>query len=216
MELKGEVNKLAVSVSRKKSDGDYGSYEVAAMAEVNLAPDADFEAAFKEMDTELTRLVKLSMKAKGDAMSGAAQVPEAPPPDAQHDIPIAPPPEIPTGADVAPAPPPTLPHPDYDALQEEENVILKDPKIAHIQTDNQDAVRVFGERWQQWGVTCWEEVVNAAVESAPSLSNWKQWPICRSGKGGMSNDHRYSLPDKLSEAVVAMKDGKPWKVIELR
>lgn len=74
MNFKGTPSKMSVGVSRKRSDGEYGSYEVSASIEANLAPDADLEKAFDELDTWLTAAVASSMNEKSQKLATAKPV----------------------------------------------------------------------------------------------------------------------------------------------
>lgn len=64
MNFKGVPSAISVSVSRKKLDGDYGSFEVSASIEASLAPDANLEETFDELDTWLTAAVGTSVNEK--------------------------------------------------------------------------------------------------------------------------------------------------------
>ncbi len=138
--------------------------------------------------------------------------------------------QVPTGHPSVP--PPNAPSPvatppvavSTASQGESPYVVLKNPHIAR--TDDGRA-KIFGQteeyNWTRWGVHIWHEVLDAAVEGAPTLANWRQWPLCKGGKDGFPDgegSNRYALPDGLTEAVVLMKldDGKwkPDKVTELR
>ena len=80
MNFKGVPSAISVSVSRKKSDGDYGSFEVSASIEASLAPDANLEETFDELDTWLTAAVGTSVNEKAKKIGIKQQdLPETPP-----------------------------------------------------------------------------------------------------------------------------------------
>ena len=84
--FQGTPTKLAVRVSRKLSDGAYGSYEVLAELETNLAQDANLEEAFAAHDAWLTAAVAASVRNKQDNIARQTAQPTLP----MEDIPPLP------------------------------------------------------------------------------------------------------------------------------
>jgi len=78
--IEGVVSKIGVSVSRKFSDGAYGSAEVSMWAEMDLSPTADAAESYKILDDALTAEVGRSAKEKKDKIqsSASATVPMVP------------------------------------------------------------------------------------------------------------------------------------------
>ena len=240
--VKGIPEELWVRVSRKRSDGDYGSFGVEAELKVNLAnvQDLNLDDTFDAVDAWLTAAVAGSMKAKTapEALPLKTELSEAPPPERVAALAAGVPPSL---ASEPPPPPPTesIPQPPGESPKtlymppvtsslaseaDEAYVTLKNPHIAR--TDDNRA-KIFGQteehKWTRWGVNLWHEVLDAAVEGAPSLKNWREWPQCKATSTGFPDgegSNRYLLPDGLQEAIVLMKfeDGKwkPDKVVELR
>lgn len=65
----GVVSKVGFSVSRKISDGAYGSAEVSTWIEMDLSPTADFEEAINALDDYITAKVGQSAKYKQDKIT---------------------------------------------------------------------------------------------------------------------------------------------------
>lgn len=78
--LKGEVTEVSVSVSRKLSDGAYGSFEVAAALTMKLSPGEDFDDSVDALDAYLTAKVGQSAQSKAKKVEGTKPEP-APEPD---------------------------------------------------------------------------------------------------------------------------------------
>ena len=220
MDVKGVPEELWVRVSRKRSDANYGSYGVEAELKINLAnvQDLNLDDTFDAVEAWLTAAVAKSMKAKtapeqvatGEPVESLASEPppptESPPPTGQ--IPVSPSPV----ASVA------------EITTDPTHIVLKNPLIARTEDGR---AKIFGKteeyNWTRWGVHVWHEVLDAAVEGAPTLANWRDWPQCKATSTGFPDgegSNRYALPDGLQEAVVLMKmeEGKwkPDKVTELR
>jgi hypothetical protein len=69
----GTPSEIEVHVSRKLSDGDYGSFEVSASLRVNLPPDANLEEAFDSADSWLTAAVAGSVGEKQASIAKQAE-----------------------------------------------------------------------------------------------------------------------------------------------
>ena len=84
--IDGVVSKIGVSVSRKISDGAYGSAEVSTWVEMDVSPTADFDEAIDVLDLYLTGRVGKSVRDKQDRIESAAPAPATVPM-----VPVAPP-----------------------------------------------------------------------------------------------------------------------------
>ena len=83
--IDGVVSKIGCSVSRKVSDGAYGSFEVSKWVEVDLSPTANVEEEMIALDTYLTAAVGASAKDKQDKIAKPVEEPTVPM------VPLAPP-----------------------------------------------------------------------------------------------------------------------------
>ena len=84
--IDGVVSKVGVSVSRKISDGAYGSAEVSMWVEMDLSPTADFDESLDSLDKFITGKVGASAKEKQAKVQASAPVSATVPM-----VPVAPP-----------------------------------------------------------------------------------------------------------------------------
>ena len=82
----GVVGKIGCSVSRKVSDGAYGSFEVSMWVEQDLSPTANVDNAMDALDAYVTAKVGKSTKAKLDKIVKPVAEPVSVPM-----VPVAPP-----------------------------------------------------------------------------------------------------------------------------
>ena len=68
--LGGIISKIGVRVSRKRGDGNFGSYGEEYWVEMDLPPDADFKKEVRELEGMLFTELKLGMQALESAVLG--------------------------------------------------------------------------------------------------------------------------------------------------
>jgi hypothetical protein len=210
MKVDGVPVKAALTKTRKMSDGNYGSFEVMAMLEVDLAKGVDLDDLFDSLDVSLT--AKIAQIVKDDEI----RYTDKPQPEPEKATVAAEtstvvgfgPPVVESLASEPPPPPPTesppLPPsapPASGPVETHETV--RDCSISHQQTDTGiDYLLVKGGKWTKYGVKMWPEMVDIFIKLA-----WKEWKI----------GEAFGLPDGYTEAVVQMRpDGKPDRVVGLR
>ena len=147
MQVKGVPVKASLTVMRKLSDQDYGSFGVNVSLEVELAPDANLDDVFDSMDAYLTTKVGRSMKEK-EALLEKSQVSTKKQPQGLTQEQVA---------WFGSQPPP----PNTEAWS--------NPQLQLQFTSNgQRYLNVKGGKWMKYGAPAWPENVNLDVE-------WKEW-----------------------------------------
>ena len=220
IKLGADGKSVQVTITNKetyKIKDNYISVGAELMFEFGLPKDGDVDAIGVALDAYTRAAVEHSIRdqkaAKGIIAietqvnaQQAATVAETPPP-AAPEIAAMPPAATSTPISADPT-----------------HIVLKNP---HIARTDEGRAKIFGKteeyNWTRWGVHIWHEVLDAAVEGAPTLANWRDWPLCKGTSTGFPDgegSNRYALPDGLQEAVVLMKQEegkwKPDKVTELR
>ena len=133
MKIKGTPSKAGVYVSRKLTDGNWGSFEVVYGLEMNLAEGADLDAVFKAMDDELTLAVGVSAHEKEAKVMRSVTQPEA------EDF----------------VEPEYMPSTDATT-----KTILAETITVEFTPKGQKNAKVKGGRWKMYGVMCWPEVLS--------------------------------------------------------
>lgn len=134
----GTPSRLEVHISRKLSDGDYGSFEVGASLAVDLPPDANLEEAFNEYDAWLTASVAGSVREKQANIAKQKPQPEEPKP-----APVA---EIRT--------------PVGDDGLEFKDIAVDYIKVVYSE-EGEKRARTFGGLFKQYGVVTYPEALAA-------------------------------------------------------
>lgn len=196
MDVKGVPVRASYTVSRKLSDGSYGSYESVAMLEVDLAKDADLDDVFASLSAYLTVVVASDVNAKRNELASTQLEPEKPAVESLASEAKTPPPP-PTES------PPSPPDAPPASAPAETHEILDNCSISHQVTGSGiHHLLVKGGKYTKYGIFFWPEKASEFIKS-----QWQEWPIGKS----------YGLPDGFTEAVIQMKpDGKPDRVVGLR
>jgi hypothetical protein len=139
----GTPSRLEVHVSRKLSDGDYGSFEVGAMLALDLPPDANLEDAFDAADTWLTSSVAASVREKKENI--AKQKPA----------------ELPNPAEVVQAAPVAEIRTPVAEEGQEYRTIDVDFFEVSVDANNVRVCKVHGGPYKKYGVRCWPEPLEA-------------------------------------------------------
>jgi hypothetical protein len=140
----GTPSKLEVHISRKLSDGDYGSFEVSALLALDLPPDANLEEAFDAADTWLTAAVAGSVREKQENI--AKQKPVAP--------------EAPVAQVVQQAPVAEIRTPVTDGGEEYRTIDVEFFEVS-VDANNVRVCKVHGGPYKKYAVRCWPEPLEA-------------------------------------------------------
>ena len=197
--LGGVFKEITVLVSRKRTDGNYGSYDVSYGATINV-PDAttDVEELASALDAYLTASVAESMKQKQEALGALETV-------------VRNAPQQPPLADLTPDEAPKTPLQVKPDLREPERVPIDDGGNEYDIFDVDEIVmqatpngKLFGKakggKWTKWGVSVWEELL-----TAPPL----EWDF-----DSLSVGVAYAAPVGLRAKALLNDKGQPSKVVE--
>ena len=136
----GLFKEVTVLVSRKRTDGNYGSYDVSYGATINVPPDGDVDQLAMALDAYLTASVAESMKQKQEDMPQAEEVPVL------HNAPAkSAPREVRTPIDDSGA--------EYDIFDVASIAVEYSP-------GGEKRAKVKGGKWAKFGVMCWPEVLS--------------------------------------------------------
>lgn len=193
MEVKGIPVRASYTVSKKLSDGNYGSFERVAMLEVDVAKGMDLEEVFTSLKDFLVATVARDIR---EVQEFSQLDPEKPAVESLASEAKTPPP--PPTESLPPAPSDT-----QGDLAVETHEILDNCSISHQVTGSGiHHLLVKGGKYTKYGIFFWPEKAAEFIKS-----QWQEWPIGKS----------YGLPDGFTEAVIQMKpDGKPDRVVGLR
>ena len=179
----GTPTALSVRVSRKTSDGEYGSFEGSAEVTVNLPPEVDLEQAFDASDAWLTAAVGASMAEKRGMIAKSKetheQVVAAPSAEVVQAVAAAPAAQAPVASDAT-----------YEVIE------VKNFAVEMTKSGKRIG-KAFGGKWTKFGVTFWPET---AAEVGVELD-------------ACDLDRKYNLPAVYTHARVEMDVDKPKKVV---
>jgi hypothetical protein len=179
----GTPSDLTVRVSRKLTDGEYGSFEVSAELTTNLPQGANLEEAFDGLDSWLTASVAKSVQEK------RARIEKQ-----QAESHVAP------GLDVAVAAPIAAPVIEVRTPVSEENTeyVMIDVKYLEcvVSKNGKKYVKVHGGQYSKFGVPAWPEPLEAVGLDVEA----------------MQPGQNYMLPQGYSKAKIELEDGKPKRV----
>ena len=183
-------------LTRKVSDGNYGSFEYGEWFESPIEADTDVDKALDALEANLTKRVE---KRVAKFLNGQPTVDEIASELGAEVLqtkaaawrPADEPPPLPTGAAEEPTRTPMDENGDeYDIFPVERI------KITVSDTGTKFA-KVFGGRWQKFGVTVWEEVMEGV------------FPI-----GDLDVGHEFKPAQALKAKAILNEKGNPKKVVE--
>lgn len=142
----GTPTRLAVRISRKLTDGNYGSLEVSAELEVNLPPEANLDDAYDSLSAYLEAKVGQDAKLKAAEVEVRVTTQTVVHPEFTDDDGVVFPAQESSETEV------------FDVTAYE---IAYTPK-------GQKILKVKGGKWTKFGVTVWPEV----AEQSKALEGW--------------------------------------------
>jgi len=184
-----KLKEITVSISRKLSDDNYGSFGVQAAITLEVGEGEDKDELYLASASWLSEKVAGTHKAHGTL----ASQPELVTQDAHEKMPIPPVAKKPPVAQSAQQPTPVK----VGAAPSDEDVFDVESIVIKVMPDGvTKTAKAKGGKWTKYGVKVWDEVL-----ALPPL----EWDLPQLDVG------EYGVPKGL-QAIVMMQEGKPRKV----
>ena len=180
-------------ISRKVSDGNYGSFEHSRWYEGGMDADTDITKALNELEETLAEEVeaRIDKFLNGQTLTTEkvdASLPTAPK-VAREEPPL--PPEPPN--------PPEPVNVPSDEVGAEYDIFNVDRFKIVVSDGGTKFAKAYGGRWQKFGVTVWEEVMEGVFP----------FPI-----GDLDVGYEFAPPQAMKAKAILNENGNPKKVVE--